>query len=269
VRLGVEVRTSELVAIKVLERARISDADAARRLAAEIGILRLVEHSSLLRLLEVIEAAEATYLVTEHVGGGELFAHIDRVGHLAEADAAALFGQMLSAVHSLHELGVIHRDLKPENMLLLEGRAGGGLDEAGLAPELKIIDFGLGAILPSADDELLAACGSPHYAAPEMLIGTGYTGRRADLWSLGVCLYAMLCGVLPFDEDEPERLYDKIIAGQFGFDGCPPLSAEAVEMIRGTAARAAERKPREQRASERGRRAGRGGLGTTRVGEGL
>lgn len=224
VRLGREVLTGESVAIKVLENSRIVDDDARARLRNEIEILRLVEHNSLLRLFEVIEEADATYLVTEHVGGGELFAYIDRKGHLSEPEAAALFAQMLSAVDSFHSIGIIHRDLKPENMLL---------DLSPTAKELKIIDFGLGAILPSADQVLTAACGSPHYAAPEMLIGDGYTGRRADLWSLGVCLYATLCGCLPFDEDDMELLYDKIIAGDFTFDGCPELSDGAISMIRG------------------------------------
>mmetsp|Transcript_3949 Transcript_3949/g.10037 ORF Transcript_3949/g.10037 Transcript_3949/m.10037 type:complete len:617 (-) Transcript_3949:47-1897(-) len=222
VRLGCESRTGETVAIKVLERARIVDKDARARLRNEIAILRQVEHNSLLRLLEVVEDADATYLVTEHVGGGELFTYIDKNGHLSEREASQLFAQMLSAVDSFHALGVIHRDLKPENMLL---------DTA--ARELKIIDFGLGTLLSSADEVLTAACGSPHYAAPEMLIGDGYTGRRSDMWSLGVCLYALLCGCLPFDEEDMEILYDKIIAGDFNFDGCPDLSPEATNIIKG------------------------------------
>ena len=192
VMLGVERHTRESVAVKILERDKITDVDARQRLANEIQILHRVHHANLLQLLEVIEEGERIYLVTEYVGGGELFNYIVEKGRLEEAEAARLFSQMVAAVDSCHRNLVIHRDLKPENVLL---------DANG---DIKVIDFGLGTVLSHSDEVLQVACGSPHYAAPEMLLGEGYIGSRVDMWSLGVCLYAMLCGCLPFDEPDME-----------------------------------------------------------------
>ncbi|EOD10103.1 hypothetical protein EMIHUDRAFT_53249, partial [Emiliania huxleyi CCMP1516] len=221
VLLGVERCTREPVAVKALERCKICDEDSRERLANEISILHRVHHANLLQLLEVVEEVDAIYLVTEHVGGGELFAHIVKKGRLGEAEAARLFGQMVAAVESCHRNLVIHRDLKPENVLL---------DARG---DIKVIDFGLGTILSSPEEVLDVACGSPHYAAPEMLLGGGYLGQRVDLWSLGVCLYAMLCGCLPFDEPDMDALYDRIIGVDFDFAPAPGLSAAAKDLLCG------------------------------------
>lgn len=192
VMLAVERHTRESVAVKILEKEKIVDDDARQRLINEILILQRVMHGNLVQLLEVIDEVDRIYLVTEYVGGGELFSYIVQKGRLEEAEASRLFAQMVAAVDSCHRQLVIHRDLKPENVLL---------DSNG---DIKVIDFGLGTILSYADEVLTVACGSPHYAAPEMLLGGGYLGQRADMWSLGVCLYAMVCGCLPFDEPEME-----------------------------------------------------------------
>ena len=110
---------------------------------------------------------------------------------------------------------------QPENVLL---------DAHG---NIKVIDFGLGTMLSAPDEVLHVACGSPHYAAPEMLLGGGYLGQRIDMWSLGVCLYAMLCGCLPFDEPEVDVLYDRIIAGDYDFSPNPTLSPDAKQLVKG------------------------------------
>ena len=221
VMLGVERHTRESVAIKILEKDKITDDDARQRLVNEIAILHRVQHANLVQLLEVIDEGDRIYLVTEYVGGGELFAHIVQRGRLEEAEAVKLFAQMVAAVDSCHRQHVIHRDLKPENVLL---------DAAG---DIKVIDFGLGTILSYGDEVLTVACGSPHYAAPEMLLGGGYLGQRADMWSLGVCLYAMMCGCLPFDEPEMDVLYDRIIAGEYDFSPAPNLSHACKDLICG------------------------------------
>jgi 5'-AMP-activated protein kinase catalytic alpha subunit len=173
---AVERHTRESVAVKILEKDKIVDDDARQRLVNEIAILQRVQHSHLVQLLEVIEEGDRIYLITEYVGGGELFSYIVQKGRLDESEASRLFAQMVAAVDACHRQLVIHRDLKPENVLL---------DANG---EIKVIDFGLGTLLHYADEVLTVACGSPHYAAPEMLLGGGYLGQRADMWSLGVCL---------------------------------------------------------------------------------
>lgn len=218
---AVERHTRESVAVKILEKEKIVDDDARQRLVNEIAILQRVQHNNLVQLLEVIEEPDRIYLVTEYVGGGELFSYIVQKGRLDEVEAARLFAQMVAAVDSCHRQLVIHRDLKPENVLL---------DSNG---DIKVIDFGLGTLLNYTDEVLTVACGSPHYAAPEMLLGGGYLGQRADMWSLGVCLYAMVCGCLPFDEPEMEVLYDRIIAGEYDFSPNPALSHAAKDLICG------------------------------------
>ena len=216
-----ERHTRESVAVKILEKDKITDDDARQRLVNEIAILQRVQHNNLVQLLEVIDEGDRIYLVTEYVGGGELFAYIVQKGRLEESEAARLFSQMVAAVDSCHRQLVIHRDLKPENVLL----DGNG--------DIKVIDFGLGTLLNYSDEVLTVACGSPHYAAPEMLLGGGYMGQRADMWSLGVCLYAMVCGCLPFDEPDMEVLYDRIIAGEYDFSPAPHLSNAAKDCITG------------------------------------
>ena len=218
---AVERHTRESVAVKILEKEKIVDEDARQRLVNEIAILQRVSHNNLVQLLEVIDEGERIYLVTEYVGGGELFSYIVQKGRLDENEAARLFAQMVAAVDSCHRQLIIHRDLKPENVLL---------DANG---DIKVIDFGLGTLLDYNDEVLTVACGSPHYAAPEMLLGGGYLGQRADMWSLGVCLYAMVCGCLPFDEPEMEVLYDRIIAGEYDFSPAPHLSSAARDLITG------------------------------------
>uniref|UniRef100_A0A7S4BRA7 Protein kinase domain-containing protein n=1 Tax=Chrysotila carterae TaxID=13221 RepID=A0A7S4BRA7_CHRCT len=221
VMIAVEKHTRESVAVKVLERDKITDDAARERLVNEIAILNRVHHANLLQLLEVIEDVDRIYLITEYIGGGELFNYIVEKGRLEESEAARLFAQMVAAVDSCHRNLVIHRDLKPENVLL---------DPSG---DIKVIDFGLGAVLSSSDELLTVACGSPHYAAPEMLLGGGYYGQRVDMWSLGVCLYAMLCGCLPFDEPEMDDLYDRIIDGDYDFSPAPELSPAARDLVCG------------------------------------
>ena len=244
VMLAVERHTRESVAVKILEKDKIVDEDARTRLMNEIAILHRVQHPKVLHLLEVVESVDAIYLITEYVAGGELFQYIVQHGRLEEAEAVKLFSQLVAAVDSCHRSHVIHRDLKPENVLL---------DADG---NIKLIDFGLGTILGSSDEVLQVACGSPHYAAPEMLLGNGYLGQRIDMWSLGVCLcaarairrtsptqqqlpphtshrYAMVCGCLPFDEPDMDVLYDRIIAGDYDFSPAPRLSPDVRHLIRG------------------------------------
>jgi 5'-AMP-activated protein kinase, catalytic alpha subunit len=140
--------------------------------------------------------------VTEYASRGELFDHIVAREKLSEFEAAKFLQQLLGAVEYLQEMGVVHRDLKPENVLL------------DYKFNVKIIDFGLSNIF-ARGETLSTACGSPCYAAPEMLAGQPYDPLRVDIWSTGVVLYAMCFGYLPFDNPDSAELYRIIREGAY------------------------------------------------------
>ncbi|XP_053549595.1 5'-AMP-activated protein kinase catalytic subunit alpha-2 isoform X2 [Bombina bombina] len=141
-------------------------------------------------------------MVMEYVSGGELFDYICKHGRVEESEARRLFQQILSAVDYCHRHMVVHRDLKPENVLL----------DANM--NAKIADFGLSNMM--SDGEFLrTSCGSPNYAAPEVISGRLYAGPEVDIWSCGVILYALLCGTLPFDDEHVPTLFKKIRGGVF------------------------------------------------------
>ncbi len=164
-----------------------------------------------------------SYLVLEYVDNGELFDHISSRGRLDEVTAIRYFRQILSAVGYCHSFNICHRDLKPENILLTKG------------DQIKIADFGMAALHQSPDHKLKTSCGSPHYAAPELIRGSMYRGDLTDIWSLGVILYASLAGRLPFDVGGagPEwlaPLLQLIKKGQYEMS--PVFSNEASSLIR-------------------------------------
>jgi serine/threonine-protein kinase HSL1 (negative regulator of Swe1 kinase) len=128
-------------------------------------------------------------LVLEYVDGGELFGVITSQGRLSEPEAFMYFRQIIAGVGYCHELHICHRDLKPENILLTKDG------------QIKVADFGMAALHQSPGHKLKTSCGSPHYAAPEVVRGGAYRGDKTDVWSIGVILYATLAGKLPFDTD--------------------------------------------------------------------
>jgi serine/threonine-protein kinase HSL1 (negative regulator of Swe1 kinase) len=144
-----------------------------------------------------------SYLVTELVGQGDLFDFINKYGPLNEEGAMFLFRQMMSGIDYLHSFNICHRDLKPENILLTDDCV------------IKIADFGMAALHQETDGRLKTACGSPHYAAPELLKHRAYRGSAADIWSMGVILYAMMAGRLPFDDPDMDRMLEKARKSDF------------------------------------------------------
>ncbi|KAE8374784.1 hypothetical protein BDV26DRAFT_300021 [Aspergillus bertholletiae] len=155
----------------------------------EVVIMKLIEHPNVVRLYDVWENRGEIYLVLEHVKGGELFHYIRNNGPLQEFEAVKLFRQILAGLGYCHRFGICHRDLKPEN-ILLDGQG-----------NVKIADFGMAALQP-AGYWLKTSCGSPHYAAPEIVRGDDYCGDKADLWSCGIILFALLTSYLPFDDQD-------------------------------------------------------------------
>ncbi|CAD8160099.1 unnamed protein product [Paramecium pentaurelia] len=197
VKLGYHTICDEYVAVKILEKRKIeNDADFIR-VQREIAILHKVEHQNVIKLYEIIESETNLYLVMEYAKGGELFDYIVKKNQLSELAATKYFIQLIDAVEYLHQQKIVHRDLKPENLLLDEQR------------NLKVADFGLSNIYKD-NDQVKTACGSPCYAAPEMLYGKIYGGQKSDIWSCGIILYAMLCGYLPFEHDNTKKLYEMI-----------------------------------------------------------
>jgi serine/threonine-protein kinase HSL1 (negative regulator of Swe1 kinase) len=163
------------------------------------------------------------YLVLEYVDKGELFTHIASRGRLPEVEAMKCFRQILSAVGYCHSFKICHRDLKPENILL---------NSSG---DIKVADFGMAALQQSPDHRLKTSCGSPHYAAPELIRGSLYQGSKVDIWSLGVILFASLAGRLPFDIEDTSQawigpLLCKIKKGQY--EMAPGFSDEAKSLIK-------------------------------------
>jgi len=168
----------------------------------EINILHLCTHPHIIRLYEVIDTPTDIFLVNEYVSGGELFDYIVSKGRLSADEARNFFHQIISGVEYCHFQKIVHRDLKPENLLLDAN------------DNIKIADFGLSNLMRDGDF-LRTSCGSPNYAAPEVISGHLYAGPEVDVWSCGVILYALLCGSLPFDDESIPNLFKKIKSGMY------------------------------------------------------
>ncbi|KAF3491380.1 BR serine/threonine-protein kinase 2 [Arthroderma uncinatum] len=182
----------------------------------EVVIMKLIQHPNVIGLFDVWENRGELYLVLEYVEGGELFEYISEHGPLPEIEAVRLFRQIISAVSYCHRFNICHRDLKPEN-ILLDG-----------ALNVKLADFGMAALQP--EGQLLnTSCGSPHYASPEIIYGKPYQGDKADIWSCGIILYALLSGFLPFDGGDLRNTLKLVKKGEYVLP--PWLSDEAIDLV--------------------------------------
>ncbi|KAL2338211.1 hypothetical protein Fmac_012657 [Flemingia macrophylla] len=198
--------TNEAVAIKVIKKEKLKKERLVKQIKREVSVMRLVRHPHIVQLKEVMATKGKIFLVMEYVRGGELFSKVAE-GKLTEDLARRYFQQLISAVDFCHSRGVTHRDLKPENLLLDHNH------------DLKVSDFGLSALPDQrrADGLLLTPCGTPAYVAPEVLKKKGYDGSKADIWSCGVILYALLAGYLPFQGENVMRIYRKAFRGDYAF----------------------------------------------------
>lgn len=182
----------------------------------EVVIMKLIEHPNVINLYDVWENRGELYLVLEYVEGGELFDYVSCYGALPEEEAVRLFRQIIAGLSYCHRFNICHRDLKPENILLDSNR------------NIKLADFGMAALQP-ADRWLNTSCGSPHYAAPEIIYGRKYRGDKADIWSVGIILFAMLNGFLPFDGGDVTSTLRLVKKGEYYLP--PSLSVEASDLI--------------------------------------
>ncbi|KAK7476077.1 hypothetical protein BaRGS_00032704 [Batillaria attramentaria] len=216
VKIATHQLTGHKVAVKILNRQKIKSLDVVGKIRREIQNLKLFRHPHIIKLYQVISTPTDIFMVMEYVSGGELFDYIVKHGRLKEPEARKFFQQIISGVWYCHRHMVVHRDLKPENLLL---DAQGGV---------KIADFGLSNMMH--DGEFLrTSCGSPNYAAPEVISGKLYAGPEVDIWSCGVILYALLCGTLPFDDEHVPTLFRKIKSGIFAIPDY--LNKEVVSLL--------------------------------------
>jgi carbon catabolite-derepressing protein kinase len=216
VKLARHKVTGQEVAMKTINRRKLISRDMAGRVEREIQYLQLLRHPHIIKLYTVITTKTDIYMVLEYVPM-ELFDYIVKHGRLGEAKARKLFQQIICAVEYCHRHKIVHRDLKPENLLLDKNM------------NVKIADFGLSNIMTDGNF-LKTSCGSPNYAAPEVIGGKLYAGPEVDVWSCGVILYVFLVGRLPFDDEFIPALFKKIQAGSFHIPSQTPPGA--VNLIR-------------------------------------
>ncbi|KAG0429974.1 hypothetical protein HPB47_023112 [Ixodes persulcatus] len=193
--------TKTEVAIKIIDKTQLDPANL-DKVYREVHIMKMLSHPHIVKLYQVMETKNMLYLVSEYASQGEVFDFISRHGRMPEAMARRKFWQVLSAVEYCHSNRVVHRDLKAENLLL------------DCNMNIKLADFGFSNFF-SPDDYLTTWCGSPPYAAPEVFEGKCYIGPEIDVWSLGVVLYVLVCGALPFDGCNLQVLRSRVLSGRF------------------------------------------------------
>ena len=218
VKLAVHKDTHEEVAIKIIHKADfMTKPNLQMKIHREISLMKIVSHPHLLRLLDVLESPGHLYIILEYASKGELFDYLVSKRFLKERSAMRFFRQLIYGLEYLHNLGICHRDLKPENILLDDQL------------NIKIADFGFARFTKSNVAE--TSCGSPHYAAPEVIRGQPYDGRPADIWSCGVILFALLAGYLPFDDPSIRTLLAKVKKGQFEMPAFPPRLCDLISRM--------------------------------------
>ena len=213
--MGEHELIKQKIAAKILLKSSIKSKDLEEKVKREIRYSKYFRHPNIIRLYEVIETNNEIILIMEYASGGELYDIISK-GRLNEDEGRRIFQQIIFGLEYLHVHQVAHRDLKPENILL---------DDEG---NVKLADFGLSNVMRDGIF-LYSSCGSPNYAAPELIIGKVYNGSSIDIWSCGIILYAMLTGTLPFDEDQIPKLYQKIKECKYSLP--PILSDSAKDLI--------------------------------------
>ncbi|XP_026990133.1 serine/threonine-protein kinase MARK2 isoform X6 [Tachysurus fulvidraco] len=201
VKLAKHILTEKEVAVKIIDKTQLNSSSL-QKLFREVRIMKLLNHPNIVKLFEVIETEKTLYLVMEYASGGEVFDYLVAHGRMKEKEARAKFRQIVSAVQYCHQKCIVHRDLKAENLLL----------DADM--NIKIADFGFSNEF-TVGNKLDTFCGSPPYAAPELFQGKKYDGPEVDVWSLGVILYTLVSGSLPFDGQNLKELRERVLRGKY------------------------------------------------------
>ena len=225
VKLGVEKKTKERVAIKIIKKkkAKPSDIELVR---TEIDIMKLCHHPNVVHLLDHFENADYIFIVMEYIRGGRLTDYMkEKKFHFSEKRAAEIIYEIAIGVKYLHKYGIIHRDLKPDNIMLTESNDKG---------HIKIMDFGLSKIL-GKKEKTSDGFGTLTFVSPEVLIRKPYN-KEIDIWSIGVILYLILSGDLPFDdeEDDEQKIAKSIVFNEVEFPSKKfgNKSKEVIELIK-------------------------------------
>lgn len=216
VKLAINEQTKQFFACKIVPRSSLNSKELEDRFEIEIRINQQIHHRGVVQIIDLLSDEMNYYIFMEFCPSGELFKYIVDRGKLPENEAQIILHQILSTLAFVHSLGIAHRDLKPENLLF---------DPYG---RIKISDFGLSRFV-GAGGLVETPCGSPCYASPECLSGEPYDGRKSDLWSLGVILYAMVTGQLPWTKRNQEQLFIQIRSGDYVIPSY--LTPECQEMI--------------------------------------
>uniref|UniRef100_A0A8C2WTQ7 non-specific serine/threonine protein kinase n=1 Tax=Cyclopterus lumpus TaxID=8103 RepID=A0A8C2WTQ7_CYCLU len=218
VKLAFHALTKDKVALKVLDKTRL-DSQAQRLLSKEISSMECLQHPNVVCLYEVMEKPSRLYLVLEYAGGGDLHNRLSTQGKLSENACKITFAQILSAIKYMHNINVIHRDLKAENVLFTSSGC------------IKVADFGFSTQVSNRNDALDTFCGSPPYAAPELFRDECYLGASVDVWAMGVLLFFMVTGTMPFRAETMGKLRRCVIECEYTLP--PWVPGPCQRLIRG------------------------------------
>ena len=223
VRRGVHKSTKRKVAIKFINKIKMTNQDRIL-LANEIDILTIVRHPSVINLYEIIDYYDTCYIITEYIHGVDLYTYVeDKNYKIPEFRIVSIIQQLTCANYYLNCFGIIHRDIKPEHLLL---------DDKYEEPTIKIIDFGLADIL-FPKEKSCAQFGTIGYTAPEVLKGLPYN-KSADVWSIGILIYLLIMGCLPFDDaNEVNKIKEMTINDEIPFPGviCKKKTQESIYLL--------------------------------------
>lgn len=206
VKLALHALTKDKVAVKVLDKTRM-DSHAQKTMYREIINMESLQHVNVVRLYEVVETPNRLYIMLEYAGGGDLQSNIADKGKLSDEESKIIFAQILSGIRHMHQHNIIHRDLKAENVLYTDSSC------------VKVADFGFSTCVANHNISLDTFCGSPPYAAPELFKDKTYLGPPVDIWAMGVLLFFMVTGTMPFKGETMGKLRRAV---KTGFYTIPP-----------------------------------------------
>lgn len=203
VMLGYHILTGKKIAMKAIDKSHLQNEHAKRKIFREVYILKKIRSNYVVRILEVFETEQNFLIVMEYMSGGDLLKYLKTNGKFSEEKCKKLFYQIVLGVNTIHKHGILHRDIKLDNIIL---------DKT--LKTVKICDFGVSKLVHKGEI-IMDQCGTPAYLAPEIVLDKGYEGYWSDIWSLGVLLYCMICGTVPFKANTLQELHKAILLGKY------------------------------------------------------